>query len=51
MQFGGMAFTKGELLVFQYHDPEKNKNFTLSLVVKNIEGWLHIVSGSFMIFF
>ncbi|VDO96942.1 unnamed protein product [Heligmosomoides polygyrus] len=38
MQFGGMAFTKGELLVFQYHDPEKNKNFTLSLVVKNIEG-------------
>ncbi|KAK6730544.1 hypothetical protein RB195_007169 [Necator americanus] len=38
IQFGGMAFTKGELLVFQFTDPEKGKNFTLSLVVKNIEG-------------
>ncbi|ETN75764.1 hypothetical protein NECAME_12150 [Necator americanus] len=37
IQFGGMAFTKGELLVFQFTDPEKGKNFTLSLVVKNIE--------------
>ncbi|KHJ96356.1 Vesicle-fusing ATPase family protein [Oesophagostomum dentatum] len=38
MQFGGMAFTKGELLVFQFTEPEKGKTFTLSLVVKNIEG-------------
>ncbi|KIH43446.1 cell division protein 48, domain 2, partial [Ancylostoma duodenale] len=38
MQFGGMAFTKGELLVFQFTDPEKGKSFTLSLVVKSIDG-------------
>ncbi|PIO69711.1 ATPase, AAA family, partial [Teladorsagia circumcincta] len=38
MQFGGMAFTRGELLVFQFNDPEKGKTFTLSLVVKNLEG-------------
>ncbi|KAJ1373327.1 vesicle fusion factor [Parelaphostrongylus tenuis] len=38
MQFAGMAFAKGQLLVFQFADPEKGKNFTLSLVVKNIDG-------------
>nr|CDJ95250.1 ATPase domain containing protein [Haemonchus contortus] len=38
IQFGGMAFTKGELCVFQFSDPEKGKTFTLSLVVKSIEG-------------
>lgn len=38
MQFAGMAFTKGQLLVFQFTDPEKGKTFTLSLIVKNIDG-------------
>lgn len=38
MQFAGMAFTKGQLLVFQFTDPEKGKTFTLSLVVKNLDG-------------
>ncbi|VDM68128.1 unnamed protein product [Strongylus vulgaris] len=39
MQFGGMAFTKGELLIFQFTEPEKGKTFTLSLVVKSIDGF------------
>ncbi|CAJ0594500.1 unnamed protein product [Cylicocyclus nassatus] len=38
MQFGGMAFTKGELLIFQFTEPEKGKTYTLSLVVKSIDG-------------
>uniref|UniRef100_A0A1I7WNC9 CDC48_2 domain-containing protein n=1 Tax=Heterorhabditis bacteriophora TaxID=37862 RepID=A0A1I7WNC9_HETBA len=38
IQFGGMAFTKGEVLVFQFMDKEKGKTHTLSLIVKNIDG-------------
>ncbi|VDM58372.1 unnamed protein product [Angiostrongylus costaricensis] len=42
MQFAGMAFAKGQLLVFQFTDPEKGKTFTLSLVVKNIDGLFYL---------
>ncbi|WKX90797.1 hypothetical protein Q1695_009556 [Nippostrongylus brasiliensis] len=38
MQFGGMAFTIEEQLVFQFNDLEKGKTFTLSLDVKSIDG-------------